>query len=114
MKRLFRIFELSKNEQRVVLIVILVLITIAFVEYQRRVHHSPARAGISDRTETVSDCCGNDRRSVALLRCYARNSPVADKDRTDLGVAAFGWRRHFEIENADAPTLFAIVCAAVA
>ena len=29
-----------KNEQRVVLIVILVLITIAFVEYQRRVHHS--------------------------------------------------------------------------
>ena len=41
MKRLFRIFELSKNEQRVVLIVILVLITIAFVEYQRRVHHSP-------------------------------------------------------------------------
>jgi ABC-type Fe3+ transport system permease subunit len=36
-KRLFRIFELSKNEQRVVLIVILVLITIAFVEYERRI-----------------------------------------------------------------------------
>ena len=31
MKRLFRIFELSKNEQRVVLIVVLMLITIAFV-----------------------------------------------------------------------------------
>jgi hypothetical protein len=38
MKRLFRIFELSKNEQRVVLIVLLVLITIAFVGYERRVH----------------------------------------------------------------------------
>jgi len=40
MKRLFRIFELSKSEQRVVLIVIFVLITIAFVGYERRVHHS--------------------------------------------------------------------------
>jgi hypothetical protein len=40
MKRLFRIFELAKNEQRVVLIVILILITIAFVEYERRIHHS--------------------------------------------------------------------------
>jgi hypothetical protein len=39
MKRMFRIFDLSKNEQRVVLIVMLVLITIAFVGYQRRVHH---------------------------------------------------------------------------
>lgn len=41
MKRVFRIFELSKNEQRVVLIVMLVLIAIAFVGYQRRVqrHH---------------------------------------------------------------------------
>jgi hypothetical protein len=40
MKRLFRIFELSKNEQRVVLIVMLILITIAFVGYERRVHRS--------------------------------------------------------------------------
>jgi hypothetical protein len=40
MKRLFRIFELSKNEQRVVLIVILALITIAFIGYERRVHRS--------------------------------------------------------------------------
>jgi ABC-type Fe3+ transport system permease subunit len=38
MKRLLRIFELSKNEQRVVLIVMLVLIVIAFVRYERRVH----------------------------------------------------------------------------
>ncbi len=30
MKRLFRIFELSKNEQRVVLIVMFVLVTVAF------------------------------------------------------------------------------------
>ena len=33
MKRLFRIFELSANEQRVVLIIMLILITIAFVAY---------------------------------------------------------------------------------
>ena len=47
MKRLFRIFELSKNEQRVVLIVILILITIAFAEYQRRVHHSPVEPALA-------------------------------------------------------------------
>jgi hypothetical protein len=38
MKRLLRIFELSKNEQRVVLIVMLILTTIAFVGYERRVY----------------------------------------------------------------------------
>jgi hypothetical protein len=41
MKRLLRIFEFSKNEQRVVLIVMLILTTIAFVGYERRVHHHP-------------------------------------------------------------------------
>jgi hypothetical protein len=43
MKRLFRIFELSKNEQRVVLIVMFVLITIAFFGYERRIHRSPVQ-----------------------------------------------------------------------
>ena len=38
MKRFLRIFELSANEQRVVLIIILILITIAFVAYERRIH----------------------------------------------------------------------------
>jgi hypothetical protein len=38
MKRLFHIFELAKNEQRVVLIVILTLVAIAFIGYERRVH----------------------------------------------------------------------------
>jgi hypothetical protein len=38
MKRFLRIFELSKNEQRVVLIVILILITIALIGYERRIH----------------------------------------------------------------------------
>ena len=38
MKRFLRIFELSKNEQRVVLIVMLVLVAIAIVRYQRRGH----------------------------------------------------------------------------
>ena len=40
MKRLLQIFELSKNEQRVVLIVIFVLIAIAFVGYGGRIHRS--------------------------------------------------------------------------
>jgi hypothetical protein len=40
MKGLFRIFELSKNEQRVVLIVMFVLITVAFIGYERRVHRA--------------------------------------------------------------------------
>ena len=43
MKRLLRIFELSKNEQRVVLIIVFVLITIAFFGYERRVHRSPVQ-----------------------------------------------------------------------
>jgi hypothetical protein len=46
MKRLFRIFELSKNEQRVVLIVMFALVVIAFIGYERRVYrlhvHSPS------------------------------------------------------------------------
>jgi hypothetical protein len=40
MKRLLRIFELSKNEQRVVLIVTFILVTIALVGYERRVYRS--------------------------------------------------------------------------
>ncbi len=43
MKRLLRIFELSKNEQRVVLIVVLTLVAIAFIGYERRVRHPPAQ-----------------------------------------------------------------------
>ena len=43
MKRPFRIFDLAKNEQRVVLIVMLVLLTVAFIAYQRRIHHSPVQ-----------------------------------------------------------------------
>jgi len=38
MKRLFRIFEWSKNEQRVVLIVMFVLLALAFGRYERRIH----------------------------------------------------------------------------
>jgi hypothetical protein len=43
MKRLLRIVELSKNEQRVVLIVILILIVFAFAAYERRIHRPPGR-----------------------------------------------------------------------
>ena len=44
MKRLFRIFELSVNEQRVVLIIMLSLLMIAFVAYEVRIHHSAIEA----------------------------------------------------------------------
>jgi hypothetical protein len=50
MKRLLRTFELSKNEQRVVLIVMLILLTIALVGYQRRVHRHPVQM-ITSATE---------------------------------------------------------------
>jgi hypothetical protein len=40
MKRLRRIFELSTNEQRVVLVVMFTLIAIAFIGYELRVHRS--------------------------------------------------------------------------
>jgi hypothetical protein len=43
MKRLFRMFELSKNEQRVVLIVVFALLAIAFLGYEHRVHYSLAQ-----------------------------------------------------------------------
>jgi hypothetical protein len=43
MKRPFRIFELSKNEQRVVLIVMFVLLALAFIGYERRIGHFPAQ-----------------------------------------------------------------------
>ncbi len=45
---------------------------------------------------------------------YAWDPPIADKHRADFGVADFGRRRHLEIENADPPTLFAVVRATVA
>ena len=38
MKALFRIFDLSKNEQHVVLIVMFVLITVAVIGYERGIH----------------------------------------------------------------------------
>ena len=44
MKRLFRIFELAKNEQRVVLIAIFALVTIAFIGYERRIHRAPVQS----------------------------------------------------------------------
>jgi len=43
MKRLLRIFELSKNEQRVALIVTLVMSAVAFIGYERRVHQRPVQ-----------------------------------------------------------------------
>jgi len=62
MKRLLRIIELSANEQRVVLIIIFILITISFVAYERRVRHSPVESALSTQPkpspavlETIGD-----------------------------------------------------------
>ena len=44
MKRLLRIFDLSKNEQRVALIVMIALIAVALVRYERRIHARPVQA----------------------------------------------------------------------
>jgi hypothetical protein len=41
MKRLFRIFVLSKSEQRAVVLIVLTLIVVALVGYQRRAHQFP-------------------------------------------------------------------------
>ena len=38
MKRFLGVFELSKDEQRVVLIIMLILLTIAFIAYERRIY----------------------------------------------------------------------------
>jgi hypothetical protein len=61
MKRLLRIFDLSKNEQRVVLIVMLILVTVAFIGYERRVHRSPVQP-------------------VAAAEAKPSTSPVGTKD----------------------------------
>ena len=52
MKRLFRIFELSKSEQRVVLIVMLALIASALLGYERRVHQFPVQSADATRSKT--------------------------------------------------------------
>jgi hypothetical protein len=60
MKRLFRIFELSKHEQRVVLIVILVLIAIAFVRYERRVHRPPVEPTLKAEQQPSPAAAGTE------------------------------------------------------
>ena len=53
MKPLFRIFELSKSEQRVVLIVMFVLITVVFVGYERRLHSVHLRPSAPPEAKTT-------------------------------------------------------------
>jgi hypothetical protein len=52
MKRPLKIFELSKSEQRVVLVVMLILIAIAFVGYERRVHRINVRTQSAPEMKT--------------------------------------------------------------
>lgn len=51
MKSLLRIFDLTENEQRVVLIIMLALIAIAFIGYERRVHHPSAQPPSAVKTK---------------------------------------------------------------
>ena len=44
MKRVLGVFVLSKSEQRVVLIVMLTLIAVALVRYERRIHARSVQA----------------------------------------------------------------------
>jgi len=67
MKRLLRIFELTKNEQRVVLIVVFVLITVAFVEYERRVSHFPIRPPAVAETKQAPTPFRNKKWATRLV-----------------------------------------------
>jgi hypothetical protein len=63
MKRRFRIFELSQNEQRVVLIVMLILLAIASIGYERRVHRSRVHAStLSDVKPSPSPAQTEDKQ----------------------------------------------------
>jgi len=53
MKGLLRIFELTRNEQRVVLIVVFVLVAIAFVSYERRIRHYPVESASTAESKTT-------------------------------------------------------------
>jgi hypothetical protein len=52
MKRMLGIFALSKSEQRVVLIVMLTLIAVALLGYERRVHQFPAQSASATESKT--------------------------------------------------------------
>ena len=52
MNHLIRIFVLSKSEQRVVLIVMLVLVVFAFVGYERRVHARQVQAATAAESKS--------------------------------------------------------------
>ena len=73
MKRFLRIFELSKNEQRVVLIVMFALLAIAFIGYERRVHRSPVQPAVSSGSRNrLRVLWKSERASIAYC---ARVSP---------------------------------------
>ena len=52
MKRMLGIFVLSKSEQRVVLIVMLTLIAVALLGYERRVHQFPTPSAAATESKT--------------------------------------------------------------
>jgi hypothetical protein len=63
MKRLLRIVELSKNEQRVILIVIFALVVVSFASYERRVAHHPIeRTFTAESKASPTPAQANDKR----------------------------------------------------
>jgi hypothetical protein len=70
MKRLLRIFELSKNEQRVVLIIMLILIVFALAGYERRVHRPSAQsaAATEPKMSPSPSTTGDDQPAQSSLK----------------------------------------------
>lgn len=66
---------------------------------------------VFSKDRNLNGCNVNRSRSIVA---QAGNSSVADKDRTDFRIATLRRRRHFEIENTNAPALFAVIRATVA
>jgi hypothetical protein len=63
MKRALGIFVLSKSEQRVVLILMLTLIAVALLGYERRVHQFPVQsAGATESKASPSPARTEDDR----------------------------------------------------
>ena len=51
MNQLIRIFVLPKSEQRVVLVLMLALIAVALVRYERRIHARPVQAAVAAQSK---------------------------------------------------------------
>ena len=58
MKRFLKIFGLSTNEQRVVLLIMFFLIAFALVAYLRRIHPSPVESPVATQPKPSQTALG--------------------------------------------------------